>query len=112
MSDRLLAVVLALVLALPLFVSLDGDLFAPRIGPETDAMPRADSAAPESPSPEGLALEEEVMTREVMDAARRFSQLAVEAMERQALGLEDAVTWRSAPTPATAPTSPSGSDAQ
>lgn len=116
MSDRLLAVVLALVLALPLFVSLDSDLFAPRMQAEVPTAPQLDGTSPESASsksasPESLALEEEVMAREVMEAAKRFSQLAIEAMERQTLGLEDAVTWRSPPTPASAPTPPSDSDA-
>ncbi len=92
MSNRLLAVSLALTLALPLFLSLDGDLF----DPATDARPAGDPAAAIA-LPDAEALEQELRAQAAIEAARRFSVQAVEAMEKEAQGLEDSVTWRSAP---------------
>lgn len=99
MSDRLLAITLALILALPLFVSLDGDLFDPRRQPgpavETEALLQAPAPAGllESPAPDTAAL-----TARAREAARRLSIQALEAMDKQSQGLENAITWRSAPT--------------
>ena len=94
MSDRLLAVSLALVLALPLFFSLDGDLFDHSSGPQPAGDPAATIALPDAE-----ALEQELRAQAAIEAARRFSVQAVEAMENEAHGLEDSLTWRSAPEP-------------
>ena len=92
MSDRFLAVVLALCLALPLCLSLDDDLFESRDTVEDKAALRL---PPLSPS-ENLT-EESAPSPEAEAAARRFSELAVEALEREAEGLEGAITWRPYP---------------
>ncbi len=99
MSDRFLAVVLALCLALPLCLSLDDDLFESR----DIAGDKAALRLPPLSQNESLT-EEKAPSPEVEAAARRFSELAVEALEREAEGLESAITWRPyPPKPQSAP---------
>lgn len=92
MSDRFLAVVLALCLALPLCLSLDDDLFESRDTLED----KAEFRLPPLSQNESLS-EKKAPSPEAEAAARRFSELAVEALEREAGGLEGAITWRPYP---------------
>ncbi len=96
MSDRFLAIILALLLALPLCLSLDGDLFESRQAPDPAAPAESLLAAP---VPEPAAVEDQLLQDVAREAARRFSARALEAMRQQARELEreardHKVTWR------------------
>ena len=94
MSDRFLAITLALLLALPLCLSLDGDLFESREAQDA-AVPVESLLA----DPEPAAVEDQLLQDVAREAARRFSARALEAMRQQARELEreardHKVTWR------------------
>lgn len=86
MSDRFLAITLALVLALPLCLSLDGDLFGHQDDPRQTGV-----VVPGAQSSDAEPLDEEIRSEEMLKAARRFSLLAVEVMKREAQGLQENV---------------------
>ena len=99
MSDRFLAITLALVLALPLCLSLDGDLFDSRQQPDPAAQAESLLAAP---LPETPPDDDQLLQEVAREAARRFSHQALEAMQQQVReldleALDNKVTWRSAP---------------
>ena len=87
MPDRLLAVSLALVLALPLLISLDGDLFDQnrQLGPPIDWQRPVD------------APDDAVLLETAREAARRFHMRALEGLDEAPREPERSLTWRRDP---------------
>lgn len=92
MSDRLLAVSLALVLALPLLVSLDGDLFdQSRFDQSSQAGPPIDGERPADAS------DDAILSGTAREAARRFHVRALEGQDDAPQEPERSLTWRHDP---------------